>query len=971
MNKKLFSILLAIMLLIGCIAVGVAAADGIATFEALQAAVNAYTDASEAIKLTASINGEETLKITKDVYLDLNGFDITCPINVTGGTLYCMDSQTDDFTVKDAQTGALTGYGKLTNVTGEVAGIPAETTGYGYMMIKEGSSLSFHRVGLEIHTMSLRAETVGLYYKSHFAGDELVAENVQQFGVALSVKAEPTEENLEDNCKCSVFTDFKAGKNANSEDATSTLLKNVMKTTNTSLLNHNNSRMPVYGKAYILTKEGSYLFGNLAKRSLLDQVRLVADDEFWSNLKGKEPEKADAVVSMYRQYADLMRTWKVPNIESAMVLDKADPLFTLEDGADIKVLAITSSFGLNTTQMLYDVIMAEAEARDIELGEVTVGRLYASGCTLEKHLAHAPTTDDPEAAKRLYEYSKVTGNPSKTDNPGVMQTLIKEKNDTTGAPGATLLDGLLDEDWDIIFMQQGAAQSPQLDTYLDSNGNDRITLLRNIVDHYKTNPDARFVWNMLWGYQSDSTISPFPTLFRGDQMYMYQCNIDAVMKYVVPRTDYDRIIPSGTVIQNARTSEFGDNLCRDTYHLNNYGGIMAAYGLYAVITGQELTEINIDAVAVSNTNGIGGAAKITEALTEKQKAIIMDSVNDALKTPFAVTESKYPAKDYSSYTYTENLQFIGNTKVAVCPACRAEKTWIEINQDNLDELTTKGYFGATMPRETFHFYLSEDVEYTGTSNSFLHMAASSINVCLHLNSHNLTATGCAIATVAGNAKLNIMGTGTVSGNGTLASQPFRGSTIVLNSGTSGSNLGTVRLYSGTYVQPANNTQYAPVSTALQGGLLEIYEDVTIEGKTNSLWINTSNNNAKDYSYTETVNIYGGSFKKPVICAFSNGVTTNTTLSISGGTFNEGITLDTNTVATLSGAPVIKGAGLVLSDGITVTLGALTTGADIAVNATGAFTVANTQAPDYVNYFSAVQEGFGITAQDNVLYCTEG
>lgn len=307
-----------------------------------------------------------------------------------------------------------------------------------------------------------------------------------------------------------------------------------------------------------------------------------------------------------------MQNRNIRNTESSVVHDDSG---SLTESKTLKLLAITSSFGLNTTQMLYDVAVAEGYVPD----NVTVARLYTTGCTLEKHLRHAPD-------KPVYQYSKVSA-----EYDGKL-TVLKPEGE------ATLLDGLLDEQWDIIFMQQGAAQAPQLNTYKDY-----IDQLRNIINPYVAEhcPSAKFIWNMLWGYQADSTKSVFVNTFNSNQMYMYESNVDAVQKHIIPRTDYDRIIPTGTVIQNARTSFFGDNLSRDTYHLNNLGGALAAYGLFATITGQKLTGINLDIVTASANNGIGGAAKITTALTDAQKQVIIESVNNALKDPFHVTESEY------------------------------------------------------------------------------------------------------------------------------------------------------------------------------------------------------------------------------------------------------------------------------------------------------------------------------------------
>ena len=935
MKKKSLVAFIASVLLIGVIALGVSA-DEITTLDALQAAINNAGDT--AIVLNADITGDKALNVTKDVYLDLNGYDINCPINVTGGTLYCMDSQTDDYTVADGVYGKLTGQ-----ITGKVAGVPveAECAEDGYLAVSQGDGVSFHRINLQLHAISLRSENVGVYYKSRFAGDELVAEQVQNFGVALSVAAVPDEKNLDTQCKHSTFTGFQAGENA--ADKTSTLLVNIMKEGNTQYINNRNSNMPIYGRAYIRTEEG-YLFGAAKQLTLKQLVELAASDNenCWPSYSDAQKK---AAVSMYRRFTSLMRNWDVNNIESAMVLNEP-----LNDGKTLKLLAITSSFGLNTTQLLYDVAVAAGYAPE----NVTVARLYTSGCTLQKHLKYAPNG-------QVYQYTKVTGDPSKTDKPGVMQTLYKEGT-------ATLLDGLQDEDWDIIFMQQGAAQAPQLDTYLDAQGNDRIDQFKAIVDQYKTNPDAKFVWNLLWGYQSNSDQTVFIEKFNANQMYMYQRNVDAVMQYVIPRTDYDRIIPSGTAMQNARTSYFGDRLCYDTYHTNNLGGIIAAYDLFAVITGQELTEINLDFSTVPAENR--REQKTDPVLTDMDKQVIMESVNNALKNPFSVTGSRYPAEDLSGYSFTEDLEFEDDSKTAVCPACELKVTWLELNQENY-----KSYgFGVNpavsgtdaLPLGVYHFYLSEDIAHTALVPFFRSLYGDH-DVCLHLNGHDLTATKHSIANIGANTKLNIMGTGTVCGSTYYdTATTDNGSTLILNSSTV-YNSGTIRLYSGTYTQPANKAHPAVISTGATGGKLEIYEDAVIEAKADSysIYADVTNRNC-----AETINIYGGSFNRPLSFSYASGaLTTATVLNIYGGNFAQGIDIQQNVNATLSGAPVISGAGLKLAEGMTVTLKGLTTGASIAVDANGVFTAANTLAMDYLKYFRAVQNGYGISARNNALSCT--
>jgi hypothetical protein len=156
-----------------------------------------------------------------------------------------------------------------------------------------------------------------------------------------------------------------------------------------------------------------------------------------------------------------------------------------------------------------------------------------------------------------------------------------------------------------------------------------------IVNANKTNPNAKFVWNMTWAYQSDSTQPVFVEDFRGDQMAMYRAILNVVRKKVQVKTDIAAIVPSGTAIQNARTSYFGDTLTVDTYHLNNLGRVIAGYTLYSVLTDTPLTQINLNQISSDD---------IPEpvALSSSDKAVILEAVNAAVRQPFAVTNSSYP-----------------------------------------------------------------------------------------------------------------------------------------------------------------------------------------------------------------------------------------------------------------------------------------------------------------------------------------
>jgi len=265
----------------------------------------------------------------------------------------------------------------------------------------------------------------------------------------------------------------------------------------------------------------------------------------------------------------------------------------LSDGKTLKVLAIGNSFSNNTTKYLYDIAKSEG------VENIVLGRLYIGGCSLSRHVSNATTN-----ATEYKYYKNTTGTWEETEN-------------------ATLLYGLQDEQWDIITMQQNSGNSGLTDSYEPFLGQ-----LIEYVNANKTNPDAKLVWHMTWAYQQDNTQAAFVN-YASSQETMYQCIVNASKEKILTNDAFAGFIPAGTAIQNARTSYIGDNLTRDGYHLNALGEIIGGYMWYATFVGKPLDGIKLDQIPGSIS------------LSEENKAVIAESVNNALNTPLAVTESAY------------------------------------------------------------------------------------------------------------------------------------------------------------------------------------------------------------------------------------------------------------------------------------------------------------------------------------------
>ena len=113
---------------------------------------------------------KETLTISKDTCLDLNGFGIGILTVEKGVTARIMDSETDDYTVEDNV------YGRIGTVDGIVEAKD------GYLMITEADGTSFHRLNLDVVGVTLRTQKAGIYYQSQFGGDEVIKRNIVAYG---------------------------------------------------------------------------------------------------------------------------------------------------------------------------------------------------------------------------------------------------------------------------------------------------------------------------------------------------------------------------------------------------------------------------------------------------------------------------------------------------------------------------------------------------------------------------------------------------------------------------------------------------------------------------------------------------------------------------------------------------------------------------------------------------------------------
>ena len=554
-------------------------------------------------------NISRAITISQDTYLDLNGCSITGKLTVAEGkTLYCMDSKTDDYTVADGR------YGKLTNVEGTVAGMPLESdlTVDAYMMITENGEISFHRIGLQMIAMTLRADVAGVYYKSDFGIDEMIADRIKGYGVALSVYVEPNAQNLEDSCAYTYYTDFSAG--GLDTEATSTLLTGVMKEKNSESRNEKLANMPVYGRAYFLLEDGTYLFGATADRSFKEQVEATSD--IWYSLNKTQKDSVDA---MYNRYYSIIDKWDAMNIHAYKDPSRDDVL---------RILNISNSHGQDSVWLLPKVL--KEERPDLKF---VVAECYAAFGLPEHINAAENNTAD-------YKYWTNSG------------------DGWSAAVFSSSLDALQAQSWDIVMFNESSR-------YL---GVERM-MSQGLIDWYRNyilenlDYEPTLLYNMTWAsptderFYTDETRQKAPDYFKNtytsdygfDHVNHYNCLVSLTKKYLVDHEGFDKIIYNATPVQYASeicgVPQYDVNqtydLYRDYTHLSDFARLIVAYNWYCqMFDVDELTEVKVDVIEWQNRAEYGNRQRQYGdlVLTDDHKNVLMESVNHGLKNPLSIPE---------------------------------------------------------------------------------------------------------------------------------------------------------------------------------------------------------------------------------------------------------------------------------------------------------------------------------------------
>lgn len=265
---------------------------------------------------------------------------------------------------------------------------------------------------------------------------------------------------------------------------------------------------------------------------------------------------------------------------------------TVKPLTKFNVLWIGNSHGDDSVRWSHEV------AKDLGL-DFMVANLYIGGCTLEMHYENLLN------GNKAYEF--------RTYSNGVWQTT---KN--VSIQEAISFKGIK---WDFAVIHQQGSNSgisssfSILDPYL--------TLLEeSLADYTKIVYMATWAYSQYYCEEGDL----MDVNFDGSQEKMYKEQQQTYKNIIAKEERIYKIIPTGTAIQNARSSFMGDGLNRDLSHLTyDFGRYIAALNFVYTLSGKDISAIHY----------------APDGVSEKQIQLAIESVENAGKNKFEVTQSVY------------------------------------------------------------------------------------------------------------------------------------------------------------------------------------------------------------------------------------------------------------------------------------------------------------------------------------------
>jgi len=323
-----------------------------------------------------------------------------------------------------------------------------------------------------------------------------------------------------------------------------------------------------------------------------------------------------------------------------------------EDDGILKILLIGHSWGMDAAFLFPDV------ARNEGTENLVFGLLYHSACRMVQHVDYA-AENARQYAYYEYDISKgqewlradCNGNFSPCEAGAANDAYIED-----GSIAQTLQFGIQRHDWDLVFLEGGGKESAnRKDEWYIANSK-QLDLpgytqqLINYVDENdieKSTPIS-YCWILDWCYPADPAVRTEYVIkdmedFGGDDYLYYKAKADFCRDTIAPSFDFAHVLPSGTAIENLKTTKLASaQIYRDYSHVTDFGRLVAAYTWYCVLTDTAIEDCRIPSMNHKVLlDPLARNTGVDLVLTEEQKSILVEAVHNAIQNPYDVTPSQH------------------------------------------------------------------------------------------------------------------------------------------------------------------------------------------------------------------------------------------------------------------------------------------------------------------------------------------
>lgn len=292
-----------------------------------------------------------------------------------------------------------------------------------------------------------------------------------------------------------------------------------------------------------------------------------------------------------------------------VVEEDVNPPFRTDDD-EINILFIGNSFTQDATEHLPGMLEASG------VKNVHMTRLFHGGYTLPEYLANF--NNENICAARNY-------------HPGYTQWNSNESQDDCPAKV------LKSREWDIVVLQEHTGRKEGWEW--PGTLKDALEGLRNKINEAQPAHKPTIVYLMSQTYSNGSNV--LKNNFSDNRTMMF-ATICFVAGKVLERTPIDKIISTGAVLENLRTTSLdidnGMQLTRDSYHMD-YGisRYAAACAVFETIitptTGKNVADCTYRYAKSSTKNG-----EYSTPVTDANAPIAQAAAHAAVAKPFEVTK---------------------------------------------------------------------------------------------------------------------------------------------------------------------------------------------------------------------------------------------------------------------------------------------------------------------------------------------